>query len=153
MQPLTITMIRLIALMCIAIKAPIFVSGILSRITWCQPDCYCETLIKPVIDGRQTSIEEWPRFILSSLTFLEVFFSYPLRMFKPYPVLQGPIKRTFPWKLSFLSPSHKCTPFLLQAPITVLKWQWTSHISLLDCEYLVSTGQVWLTFVPLMLGT
>lgn len=63
----TTTIIRLMALIRIAIKAPIFVSGILSHIIWCHSDCHRGTSIKSVIDRWQGPIKEQPRVFVSFL--------------------------------------------------------------------------------------
>lgn len=55
------------ALICIAIKAPIFVSGVLSHIIWCHPDCHGGTSIKSVIDRWQGPIKEQPRLFVAFL--------------------------------------------------------------------------------------
>ena len=151
MQSPTITMIRLIALMYIAIKAPIFVLGILSPITWYHPECHHGTLIKTVIDGWQTQIKEWSRFFFNPPhLFLKCCFPTLSEYSNPTYFPKGQLK----WVLSheyFLS----CSPAInaLFSPVrSYPQGQWT-YVSLLDCEHLVSRGQVWLTFIPLVFST
>ena len=151
MKSLTITMIRLIALIYIAIKAPIFVLGILSPITWYHPECHHGTLIKTVIDGWQTPINEWSRFFFyPPHLFLKCSFPTLSEYSNPKPFPKGQSK----WGLShehFLS----CPPAInaLLSPVrSHPQGQW-AYVSLLDCEHLVIRGQVWLTFIPLVFST
>ena len=85
-----------------------------------------------LMDGRH-KLRSDQIFFLSSSPFSKVLFSYPLGIFKPYVLSQGPVKMSpFPWILSFLFPSHKCSLFPCKVLSTgtvdlcLPSWLWTS---------------------------